>query len=157
MSRTLIDGQNATMSMTTQGYSAGSLTGTAVEHKCWINTIMAQVRQDVNYINKQTFCSVPGPKVKVPGERDVVFAASGFLSKGAPGDKLGGTGMAGAAIALIMTVDDPTTGSQGSDCCAISSDVFTNEDMGSLIAQGNSSRAIRFESTGAWATVWVET
>ena len=156
MARQLLDGVNSVMSFTTQLFAAGVLTGTPTEHKCWVNTMMIALRQDVLYLPKITFCTVPGWKDKAPQERDLEYAISGILSKGAVGDKIGSIGFDGGKVAIVGTFDDPTPGSQGVDCCAIGFTSYMNTDQASIIAQGSSARAIRGESTGAPSLVWVE-
>lgn len=154
MAMTLLDGFDATVSVKTQGYSGGVLTGTPVEHACWLNTLTLNFQQDVITISKVTFCTTPGAKKKAALERDIVGTMSGLASKGDPASTPGAL-VNGTKINIAAVVDDPTPVSAGSDVCSVVFDAFINNDLIGMIAKGNSSRAMAFESTGAWATAWV--
>lgn len=156
MAMNLLDGFDANISFKTQRYASGSLTGTAVEHACWANTLSMEFRQDILPISKIVFCSVPGWKKKSPGERDAVATISGFVSKG-DAASTPGTFHDGGKISITAVFDDPTPTTAGADVCSITGDFLANSDLLSVVAKGNSNRVFTAESTGAISVAWVNT
>jgi hypothetical protein len=154
MAMQLLDGFDATVSIKSQGYASGALTGTPVEHACWVSALSLDFRQDVFPISKVTFCTIPGWKKKGTGEREVVGTASGLASKGDPASMPGLT-IDGTKFFLTVVVDDPTPGTVGSDVNSVSGDFVTSSDLIGLIARANSSRGWSFESTGLVTKAWV--
>lgn len=151
---TNLDGFAANVSVTTQLYSGGSLTGTPLEHNVWANAVSLSAEQDVAYTPKITFGSSPGAKTKSVMERDIKGALSGLLPKGA-----GSTGplslVNGQKFNMSVVVDDPTPLSAGTDVCSYAFDAIANSARFDLVAKANFARGMAFESTGAWVEAWV--
>ena len=152
MPMTLLDGFMASLSFKTQRYTPGTTTlaATAVEHGCWANSMNMSFQQDVVPLSKLVFCSVPGFKKKAALERDLRGTISGFASKGHASSKPGGT-VDGQLVNIVAVVEDDSA-----DILSIACDVFMNSDAIGLIAKGNSSRGLQFESSGTVTTAWVE-
>lgn len=120
-----------------------SIGGTSI--KCHLNQMGVTFVREL--LQRVTFCS-SAFKEKIFGLKDILGSVSGYVGKGDAFSKIGQHFLTDSTVAIVYTFDT---------LCTISFTAGITQDSASMVAAGNTSRGLSFESMDddvaiAWVT-----